>query len=289
MERGLYFTHNGIPKLSGRNFGESFDMNPTSSTLDVMDGVVRNAVIFGNHLECVPVPDAFSNDGDLLGLQDGQWVIVAHQTRRAFLRSLIRHVGIVRAQEKMGRINAGWIVATMQNMKIVLDLPIFQLPGDAVGVSHSAIVPNISVPFRVSRTLPFPALIGAAFVYLCHESFSQGRSNKGGANGRAALVGIHKSLGRASDKTFLCARHWRNGGIAAASTLAFAIGSSKTVNRNPRSIFSYVLGKLRGTMLLHQKLAFLVSCLGTFRDVAGAISIGLLPLHYSTFERVAQR
>ena len=39
---------------------------------------------------------------------------------------------------------------------------------------------------------------------------------------------------------------------------------------------------------LHQKLAFLVSCLGTFRDVAGALLIGSHSTNYSMFEREGQ-
>lgn len=41
---------------------------------------------------------------------------------------------------------------------------------------------------------------------------------------------------------------------------------------------------LRGIMEGHRKLAFLVSSLGTFRDVAGALSIGCYSFNYITFD-----
>ena len=59
-------------------------------------------------------------------------------------------VGVLASSPKRQvlRIAAGWIVASMEEMKAIGDRPIRQLPSDAVSARQPAVEPHLSIPER---------------------------------------------------------------------------------------------------------------------------------------------
>lgn len=168
----------------------------------------------------------------------------------------------------MRGIDTSRIVARMANQHAVWNGAEMKFVGNAmrgIALSLEADRP-ISLADRTVICEIRPTVVRAASVCMLPKACLQ----RGLASGLKS-VAQNVAFGFASNPSVSAARYRRNGRKLTASTVAV-------------SVRDFIRGIIEG----HRKLAFLVSCLGTFRDVAGAISIGVLLLHFTIFERVEQ-
>ena len=86
----------------------------------------------------------------------------------AFLINHVLRIGLLGAGKKMSGINAGRVIATMKNA--ARRKAIMKFIGKAVRWCRIAIPPESSISVLVASSIPFPAFIGATFVYLFPET-----------------------------------------------------------------------------------------------------------------------
>lgn len=154
------------------------------------------------------------------------------------------------ALSKMCGIATGWIVTRMKHVVLSRNGAMMEFVGIAGSNVIATIISKYPIAACIPGGLPFPAFIRAALVYLLPEtSFG---------------VTFPQALIMSSDKAIRLTPNAAPLGIRLSGSLGFL----------PAATFAKLLGIVRGIMGLHKKLAFLVPSLGTFRDVAGALSIG---------------
>lgn len=100
--------------------------------------------------------------------------------RRVFLSvhiwasSLRNHISLIFgicSKPQMMRINARWIIAMMQNPKIVCNLSEFYPPRNTVSGHDHSVNPELSVSLAAAICRPFPAFMRPCFSYLRPKSY----------------------------------------------------------------------------------------------------------------------
>jgi hypothetical protein len=182
-------------------------------------------------------------------------------SRAIFSFSILGINGLCTKEQMIG-IDAHGVVATMKNAKIIRNRTVIYLPGFSVGKNISIVVSESPVPILVKYACPIPANV---------EIFSAVNSGPepifaSSDTGVLGIVPVNKAPGLAFDYpgAFFCARG--NSSLLAAATHAET---------------AWIWAE-RSIMELHRKFTFLMSCLGTFRDVAEALSIGYYSSNYTT-------
>jgi len=118
---------------------------------------------------------------DFVNLLFGQFGMGVRFTMR--MTAFFAHVAqvvVTCTQKEMGGIDAGWIVATVADKKVVGDRSKMKFVGNTVrATALVAMQLYLTVTFAVKRALPFPAIVGAAFAYLFPEANGKRASGSG--------------------------------------------------------------------------------------------------------------
>lgn len=206
--------------------------------------------IFGSKLSTVAAPVSATYGNHIFGGELGLPACFAMILIAAFLLHHIVNVILRRANKEMGRINTRWIVTRMTDKRIWRNRAVMDFVTDTVrwGIGMLCVAcANMAVTVFVAVGRPFPAIIGATLVDLLPKAFGQWRTRES--------FPFHAMPDK---KAALTAREFWFGKGRAASASAEC-----------------------GIMGLHKNLQFLCQA----QDDSSrrwALSIGLLPVHYST-------
>jgi len=156
-------------------------LRPTLAGANPLNLPISDGIIFGDGFNPFSIVSSFTDIGNLLRCELMHWMEFSEVYRRnavsdPSLLSRVRHVVLMSSKEKVTRIAARTIVASMAHAQSFRNLTIFNNPSDPVGIGGSASKLALSITsVFVNALFPVPALVECADINVFEEPVSKRR------------------------------------------------------------------------------------------------------------------
>lgn len=214
-------------------------MFPSFPPYGGVHGLVTDTVLFAEAKYWFPLGSPFANQGNL---RRCEFVYPLPA-----LLCLVLHIVGGCSQKQVRRIAAMTIIATMANVHAVGYRANMEFVAEPIWEPRTARVKQIAPTFCGSA-LPLPTFIWAALYNACPKAFFERTLFDGRQWPERAVMTVYKAFRSINEPTrfgTVTRCQWR---VLPAAALALAVRLQQSVFGNPRSVFSYVFGKIWGTI-----------------------------------------
>lgn len=137
-----------------------------------------------------------------------------------FFGYLVRHIIGVCTKKQVVGINAGWVIAMVQNMESIGNWAMCQLPRNTVSRDDLAVDLHLPITFAASISLPLPTVIRAENLHLRPEMLCKWRGTAA-----AGMVSLNEPGWFALNLAAFVCVSCGNAGLFAATTVAITVGN----------------------------------------------------------------